>query len=292
MSKRKFILILFLQVIFVAATSQEYWNGTKTATSNIYRSGQTGLGSLNFRSSGTGTTTVLEHIGTTGELYIRSVSSPTNGDVGNLILNDACRNVGIGTSSPRLKLHIAEVNLSNVHKAPIILSHYWLDDNNMRASAIFHYSTGVKNKLVFAVSGLGGTNTTPADLSQAKMVVQANGHIGIGTTDPQHRLSVIGVVQATEINVTTIDWRDYMFDKEYRLPELMEVAAQIKSTGHLPEMPSAASLEYEGVDLGMMLEMQQKKIEELTLYQIERQKQISQLSRLTDKLQNMSNEKN
>lgn len=376
MRRRKILLIILMQVIWVAATAQEYWNGTKSQTSTINRSGQTQLGVLNFRSSGTGTTTVMEHMATTGDLYIRSVASTTNGDVGNLILNDvggkvgigtsrpygtlhlmagntsntplasivlsrywgdsthtrasaifhytdgvkdklifslaglggtynspldlaqakmaiqANGNIGIGTTDPRARLHIAEANVSNAPRAPIVLSRYWLDDNNTRASAIFHYSTGVNEKLVFAVSGLGGTYTTPVDLNQAKMVVQANGNVGIGTTEPKHKLSVNGVVQAKEVNVTTTDWADYVFEDGYRLPDLKEVESQINKNGHLPGMPSAATLEKEGVDLGRMVELQQKKIEELTLYLIEQQKQIAQLSHLTESLQKkLSDEK-
>lgn len=285
MRSRKYILTLLLQFILVAASAQEYWNGTKSQTSSINRSGQTRLGVLNFRSSGTGTTTVVEHTATTGDLYIRSVASASNGDKGNLILNDAGGSVGIGTSSPHGTLNIMAGNMSNTPLASIILSRYWADSIHTRASAIFHYTDGVKDKLIFSLAGLGGSFNSPLNLAQAKMVIQANGNVGIGTTEPGHKLSVKGVVQATEINVTTTDWADYVFEEGYRLPDLKDVESQIKQTGHLPGMPSAATLEEEGVDLGKMVELQQKKIEELTLYLIKQQKQITQLSSLTQALQ-------
>lgn len=284
---KRFLLILMLPFIVYTAEAQEYWNGTKSETSTISRSGQTRLGVLNFRSSGTGTTTVIEHTATTGDLYIRSITSPTNGDVGNLILNDAGGYVGIGTAKPHALLHIAGVNAQNVPSGALVLSRYWLDDNNTRASAIFHYYDVANEKLAFAVAGVGGTYTNPVSLSQTKMVIQSNGNVGIGTLTPEEKLSVNGVVKATEMKVTSAaaDWPDYVFDKNYQLKSAEELARQIKKEGHLPDMPSAETLQKEGIDVGNLLKLQQKKIEELTLYMIEQQKQLKQLTNLIEKVQ-------
>ena len=291
---RTYVLILVLQVITSTVSAQEYWSGTKSATANISRTGQTKIGSINIRSSGTGTTTVMEHTAATGDFYIRSVATGVTGDIGNLILNDGGGNIGIGTAKPMGVLHIAQPNLTEVPRASVVLSRYWSTDADTRASAIFHYEANSQDKLVFAVSGIGGDRSTPVAISQAKMVIQANGNVGVGTTNPQSLLSVNGTVQATSINVTTNhdDWPDYVFNDGYHLPELQEVEAQIKTDRHLPDMPSAATLEKEGIDVARMLQLQQKKIEELTLYLIEQQKLINRLSNLTEQLQNqLSHEK-
>jgi len=230
----------------------------------------------------------MEHTAATGDFYIRSVATGVTGDIGNLILNDGGGNVGIGTAKPMGVLHIAQPSQTEVPRASVVLSRYWSTDADTRASAIFHYVANTQDKLVFAVSGLGGDWSTPVDISQAKMVIQANGNVGVGTTTPKTKLAVNGTVQATSINVTTgpDDWPDYVFDDGYHLPELQEVEAQIKADRHLPDMPTAATLEKEGIDVARMLQLQQKKIEELTLYLIAQQKQINRLTNLTEQLQN------
>jgi hypothetical protein len=47
--------------------------------------------------------------------------------------------------------------------------------------------------------------------------------------------------------------------------------------GHLPEIPSAEEAEVDGVDLGEMNKLLLQKVEELTLYVIDLQKQVEEL---------------
>jgi hypothetical protein len=110
---------------------------------------------------------------------------------------DSTGNVGIGTSAPASILHLAETNLSDSPRAPLILSRYWASATDNRASAIFHYKDTASNsdQLVFGVTGSGGSSTTsPALYSSAKMVIQASGNVGIGTTNPGSTLSINGNV--------------------------------------------------------------------------------------------------
>lgn len=58
---------------------------------------------------------------------------------------------------------------------------------------------------------------------------------------------------------------------------LKETERFIKQYGHLPNVPSAAEVEKEGIELGEMNAILLQKIEELTLYVIELQKQIDEL---------------
>jgi hypothetical protein len=69
---------------------------------------------------------------------------------------------------------------------------------------------------------------------------------------------------------------DYVFSKEngYKLPELDSVARFIENMGHLPEVPSAAEMQKEGLDLTQFNMVLLKKIEELTLYTIELKKRL------------------
>jgi hypothetical protein len=68
-----------------------------------------------------------------------------------------------------------------------------------------------------------------------------------------------------------------VFKKNYKLRSLTETEKFIAENGHLPEIPAASAIEKNGVSIGEMLTLQMKKIEELTLYIIEQQKELEYL---------------
>lgn len=71
-------------------------------------------------------------------------------------------------------------------------------------------------------------------------------------------------------------WPDFVFKKGYTLPTLTEVKNYIDKNQHLPDMPSAAEVHTNGLDLGEMNRLLLKKVEELTLYLIEKNRQIAE----------------
>lgn len=93
-----------------------------------------------------------------------------------------------------------------------------------------------------------------------------------------YSLSVKGSIRAQEIRVTTLNWADYVFSKNYKLKTLQEVESFIKTYRHLPNIPAAETLQTEGVDVSKMQALMMEKIEELTLYMIEADKKIEALS--------------
>ena len=66
------------------------------------------------------------------------------------------------------------------------------------------------------------------------------------------------------------------FDEYY---DTLEVEQYISQHRHLPDIPSAAEVEQQGVDLGQMNALLLQKVEELTLYILDLQKQIDELNR-------------
>ena len=80
------------------------------------------------------------------------------------------------------------------------------------------------------------------------------------------------------------DWPDYVFDANYQLPTLDDVERHIKQNHHLPGIPSAAEVESTGLDSGQMHKLTMQKVEELTLYVIELNKENSELRHTVDKL--------
>ena len=75
----------------------------------------------------------------------------------------------------------------------------------------------------------------------------------------------------------TGSWPDYVFDEAYKRPSLTELGNFIKTNKHLPNIPPASEIEKGGFDVGDMQKRMMEKIEELTLYIMDQQKQIDEL---------------
>ncbi|HRB72612.1 MAG TPA: hypothetical protein PK776_12270, partial [Flavobacterium sp.] len=69
-------------------------------------------------------------------------------------------------------------------------------------------------------------------------------------------------------------WADYVFESDYNLPTLQQVEKHIKEKGHLKDIPSAKEVEENGIELGEMNKLLLQKVEELTLYIIEMNKEL------------------
>ncbi|MFC1641881.1 hypothetical protein ACFL5O_04205 [Myxococcota bacterium] len=85
-------------------------------------------------------------------------------------------------------------------------------------------------------------------------------------------------LHAREVTVES-DWADFVFKDDCSLKPLGEVDTFIRQHGHLPEVPSAKEVQTKGIALGKSQALLLQKIEELTLYAIEQQKQLDSLKR-------------
>ncbi len=103
------------------------------------------------------------------------------------------------------------------------------------------------------------------------------GYVGIGTTNPQYKLDVNGTLRAKEIIVSIPSGADYVFDSDYTLRPLSEVSEFITAHHHLPEIPSAEEMKANGVNMNEMQIQLLQKIEELTLYILQQEKEIQEL---------------
>ena len=114
------------------------------------------------------------------------------------------------------------------------------------------------------------------DYNNAYMYFLPTGNIGIGTATPKEKLSVNGNIRAHEIKVETTSWPDYVFEDDYKISSLTDIAKYIKIHKHLPEMPSAKTVAVDGVALGEMNKLLLKKIEELTLHLIQQNERLAE----------------
>jgi len=88
------------------------------------------------------------------------------------------------------------------------------------------------------------------------------------------KLEANGTLKSRRVKVDQESWPDYVFEKEYKLMPLKDVAEYIEAHGHLPNIPSESEIIDNGLDLGQMNVLLMEKIEELTLHAIEQQKVI------------------
>ncbi len=232
------------------------------------------------------------------------VSNGTHGNgntIGLLIKENG--NIGIGTTNPSQKLDInggVKLNLdthgqglrliNNANSAGTYVTFTdhdgksanigSFDDNyadiNYRNSLQFFARNGKDFRFATSPNGNAGTN---------KLVILNNGNIGIGTINPDMKLTVNGNIHAKEVKIDlNIPAPDYVFKKDYDLRTIEELEKFIEKNNHLPEIPSAKQFEKNGV---MQAEMDMnllKKIEELTLYTIQQQKEIEELKSLVKQL--------
>nr|WP_315421966.1 hypothetical protein [uncultured Pedobacter sp.] len=176
------------------------------------------------------------------------------------LLIDGNGNVGIGTVAPNAKLHIVG-QPQDANGGALIIGE--TNSINLRMGTNTDYSW---------LQSHGGSPLRINELGNNVLLNLTGGNVGIGTANPTEKLAVNGNVRAKEIKVEAANWPDYVFEQDYKILGLNELDAYIKQHKHLPEMPSAKEVEANGMALGELVKLQQKKIEELTLHLIEKDK--------------------
>lgn len=161
-------------------------------------------------------------------------------------------------------------------------------DNSVSANGSYQYRVASKNSSGQSAFSNSITASTPSDPGSGggstawvddgnNNITFSSGNVGIGTNNVSEKLVVKGTVLAEEIKVQNVPASDYVFETDYNLRPINEVEAFVKENKHLPDIPSAEEFKTNGVGLGEMDNMLLRKVEELTLYVIELQKQMNQL---------------
>lgn len=209
-------------------------------------------------------------------------------------------NVGIGTTVPETKLHVFQSAKVGVNEGDYTsLSKFAASCGTSNALSnnmfLFRDSPGDDWWSIRLLDGIGidVSFQTPA-LSKTWWMrdpyddIQAwgtasstylsinRGNIGVGTIDTKgYKLAVAGNMIAESVKVKLkSNWPDYVFEPSHPMLSLGELNEFIKKNKHLPEIPSAKEIERNGIDLGETNAMLLKKIEELTLYLIQKDKEL------------------
>ncbi|HMI02911.1 MAG TPA: hypothetical protein VK541_10540 [Pedobacter sp.] len=165
-------------------------------------------------------------------------------------------------------------NFSDLQSKPTTLTGYGITDGATSASV-----TAVQASL----TTLDGNAVHKAGTETITGTKFLNGGVGISLSDPgklgSYKLAVGGAVIAESMKVKPqTEWPDFVFEKDYPMLSLGDLEKFIIKNKHLPDVPSAAAVKKEGLDLGEMNAKLLQKIEELTLYLIEKDKEIKKLS--------------
>ena len=85
-----------------------------------------------------------------------------------------------------------------------------------------------------------------------------------------------GKLHTTEVEVRS-SWCDYVFDEDYDLMSIEELDQYLEENHHLPGIPSAKTVEEEGLKMADMQRRMMEKIEELSLYVIELNERVKEV---------------
>jgi hypothetical protein len=208
-------------------------------------------------------------------------------------------NVGIGISTPTARLHVASgvtnqsglrfANLNSASPAPINSSKFLTVD--------------AAGNVVLANYAGGGRQSASDNTDvfwqrkDSYLISMKNEPVIIGQTISKmptgYKLFVADGILTEKVKVAiknTADWSDKVFDPTYRLKSLTEIERYIKTYQHLPGVPSAEEVVKQGVDIGRMDAKLLEKIEELTLYSIQLQKENQQQRQINQAQQNQIDE--
>ena len=160
-------------------------------------------------------------------------------------------NMGIGHNAPGAPLHVVGNGTSGQTVG--------------NTSTLFVENGGTSNSYyAFQTATVGGGKS---------FSITNAGNVGIGTTTPNNKLEVNGTIRSKKVKVEASPWPDYVFEPTYELRTLNNLEQYIQANKHLPEVPSAKEVEANGIELGQMDATLLKKVEELTLYLIEQDKE-------------------
>lgn len=261
--------------------------------SKVLADNQTNQVVIGYNSTGLGSnTTVLGNSSTTKTAVYGSLLIGTTVDTASAIFNTTSSSKG--ALLPRMS-SIQRTAISSPAKGLLVF------DND--TSSLFQwngtiwqdlYNSSNSGNSAWGLIGNGGTNTTTHFIGTSnnvglafrtnnikRLLIDSTGNVGIGTTqvnDTAYRLFVEKGIRTRKVKVDVLNWADYVFDKDYKLPSLSEIDRFIQQNNHLPGVQPASEVQRNGIDVAETQAMLLKKVEELTLYLIELDKKINQLS--------------
>ena len=178
------------------------------------------------------------------------------------------------------------------------------DSNNHLKIPIYHLVT-TGNSIVVNIKGVSAVPITTTQFNITSPITLANNEtrdiahtekeFAVGTTlsvgtlkMDDDTLTVAGRIGAREVKITADAGADFVFEKEYNLPRLDYIEQYIIKNKHLPEIASEKEMINNGINIGDFQIQLLQKIEELTLYTINQEKEITEQKLQVEKLEKES----
>jgi len=191
--------------------------------------------------------------------------------------------VGIGNvTNPQAKLHM----LSDSNEDAGLI----LETSNKLAKKAFLQFYDTNHKIEVSKNGMNISSANDLLGINARTITMM-GKVGINTDnnytgDYDYTLAVNGGILTSEVYVKEVDeWHDYVFADDYSLIPLDQLETYINDQKHLPDLPSANEVVDNGYNMVDMDGLLLKKIEELTLYAIDLQRQLCKQQEIITRLQ-------
>ncbi|MBP5370548.1 MAG: hypothetical protein J6Y55_01355 [Bacteroidales bacterium] len=262
----KKVLFFFVSCCVAMGAMAQQWAGSTTTSDTIYRYGVTQI-----RPTTTGNPcamyqndkiTIQNSFGTQyPEEHV--TITPTYITLGNLI--------PAPTGYSRIRL--GNFDFCNIDSDGHSQIHFKLNSNGKLVS-----DGGIQCSFIQTTS-LSTTYISCSSSLTCNYTVSSNRlSINGATTSDSYKLAVNSGILCEELKVMAdVPSSDYVFEPTYKLKPLSEVEAFVTENKHLPDVPSAKEFKENGYKVGEMDNLLLQKIEELTLYIINLQKQVEEL---------------
>lgn len=189
-------------------------------------------------------------------------------------INEVNGRIGIGTAaSPQATLEVAgDILIGNSGKLLVRRSDeiqhemFSMDSND---DILINRGSIVSDLPSSILMGIGENKVLDVRNSSNNTIMRIEESTG--------NMYVDGKITANEIEVKLDVWPDYVFSDTYNLKPLSEVEKYISINKKLPGMPSEDEITENGLSVGEINKKMMEKIEELTLYVIQLEKEINTL---------------
>lgn len=107
----------------------------------------------------------------------------------------------------------------------------------------------------------------------------SGGNLGVNHEQPNAKMVIHGVVKSKGLEATPSSWPDYVFQEDYKMPNLLEWEKYIKKYGHLPGFLPAKTMTAKPADLAETTIKMLETIEVLTLLLLDQETRLMELNK-------------
>jgi hypothetical protein len=189
--------------------------------------------------------------------------------------------LGLGTLSPAQKLDVNGTVKATGFQLPV--SNYNASNQYIvKADANGNFTWTPFRDIQAIYASTWGANVNCAGY---KLVGAAGSTVGL-------TVKADGTVRAHGFSCDSVRIADYVFDSGYKLRTLPEVEQFVQANKHLPDVPSAGDYQKRGqVDMAELQTLLLQKVEELTIYAIQQNKENQALKQRLSELEGKTGRK-